>query len=186
MRTLWQDIRYGFKLLAKNPGFTAVAIFSLALGIGLNSTIFCLVDRIILQPLPVAHPGELALIKIRTEKGGLSTSLPYPEYIELRNQCKSLSGIVGTQRHGAVLSGGEVVELVPSEYVTRNYFSVLGVKPHAGRFFRDDDRDAAERVVVISYGLWQRHFGGDPGIVGKAIELTKRNVTVIHPKRMNP
>jgi predicted permease len=174
-----QDLRYGLRMLRKNPGFTAVAIFSLALGIGLNSTIFCLVDRIILQPLPVDHPAELALIQVRTEKGGLSTSLPYPEYLELRNQCTSLSGIVGTQRHGAALSGGDVVELVPSEYVTRNYFSVLGVKAHAGRFFRDDDRDAAQPVVVISYGLWQRHFGGDPGIVGKAIELTKKNVTVI-------
>jgi predicted permease len=179
MRTLWQDIRHGFKLLAKNPGFTAVAIFSLALGIGLNSTIFCLVDRIILQPLPVDHPGELALIKIRTEKGRMSTSLPYPEYLELRNQCKSLSGIVGMQRHGAVLTGGEVSELLPTQYVTRNYFSVLGVKAQLGRVFRDDDKNPAEPVVVLSHGLWQRHFGGDPGIVGKTIELTKRNVTVI-------
>lgn len=179
MRTLWQDIRYGFKLLAKNPGFTAVAIFSLALGIGLNSTIFCLVDRIILQPLPVDHPGELALIKIRTEKGGMSTSLPYPEYLELRNQCKALSGIVGMQRHAAVLTSEEVPELLPTQYVTRNYFSVLGVKAQLGRVFRDDDKNPADPVVVISHGLWQRHFGGDPGIVGKTIELTKRNVTVI-------
>ena len=176
---IWQDLRYGLRMLRKNPGFTAVAIFSLALGIGLNSTIFCVVDRIVLQPLPVDHPGELALIKIRTEKGGVSTSLPYPEYLELRNQCKSLSGIVGMQRHAAVLGGGEVIELVPSEYVTRNYFSVLGVQARAGRFFRDDDREAAQPVVVISYGLWQRHFGGDPGIVGKTIELTRKNVTVI-------
>jgi predicted permease len=176
---IWQDLRYGLRMLRKNPGFTAVAVFSLALAIGLNSTIFCLVDRIILQPLQVDHPRELALIKIRTEKRGLTTSLPYPEYLALRNQSKALSGIVGTQRHAAVLSGGEAMELVPSEYVTRNYFSVLGVRAHAGRFFRDDDRDAAQPVVVISYGLWQRHFGGDPGIVGKAVELTKRNVTVI-------
>ncbi len=176
---IWQDLRYGLRMLCKNPGFTAVAIFSLALGIGLNSTIFCLVDRIILHPLPVDHPGELALIKIRTETGGMSTSLPYPEYLELRNQCKLMSGIVGMQRHAAVLTGGEVSELLLTQYVTRNYFSVLGVKAQLGRVFRDDDKNPVDPVVVISHGLWHPHFGGDPGIVGKTIELTKRNVTVI-------
>ena len=176
---IWQDLRYGLRTLRKNPGFAAVAVFSLALGIGLNSTIFCLVDRLILQPLPVDHPAELALIKIRTEKAGSSTSLPYPEYLELRNQCRSLSGILGMQRHAAVLTGGRVTELLPTLYVTRNYFTVLGVKPQIGRVFSDDDRDKGEPVVIISHGFWQRHFGGDPGIVGKAIELTKRNVTVI-------
>ncbi len=176
---IWRDLRYGLRVLRGNPGFAAVAIFSLALGIGLNSTIFCLVDRLILQPLPVDHPDEMALIKIRTEKGGMSRSLPYPQYLELRNQCKTLSGIVGMQRHGAVLTGGEVSELLSTQYVTRNYFSVLGVKAQLGRVFRDDDMDKVEPVVVISYGLWQRHFGGDLGIVGKAIELTKRKVTVI-------
>jgi putative ABC transport system permease protein len=179
MQGLWQDIRYGFKLLVKNPGFTAAAIFSLTIGIGLNSTIFCLVDRLILQPLPVERPDELVLITIRTEKGGLLTSLPYPEYLELRNQCKALSGVIGSARHGAILSNGEVSEFLLVEIVTRNYFSVLGVKPHLGRVFRDGDKDATAAVAVISYGLWQRRFGGDPAIVGKAIELTRRQVTVI-------
>jgi predicted permease len=176
---IWQDLRLGLRMLGKNPGFAAVAIFSLALGIGLNSTIFCLVDRIILQPLPVDHPAELVLIKIRMEKGGLSTVLPYPEYLELRNQCKSLSGIVGIQRRAAVLGGGQVSELLRYELVTRNYFSVLGVKALLGRVFLEDDKDIGAPVVVISHGLWQRHFGGDPGIIGKTIEVTKRDVTVI-------
>ena len=176
---IWRDLRFGLRVLCGSPGFTAVAIFSLALGIGLNSTIFCLVDRVILQSLPVDRPGELALIKIRTANGGMSRSLPYPEYLDLRKQCKSLSGIVGMQRHGAVLTGGEVSELLSTQYVTRNYFSVLGVKAQLGRVFRDDDKDTVDPVVVISHGLWQRHFGGDPGIIGEAIELTKRNVTVI-------
>ncbi len=174
-----RDLRFALRMLRGSPGFTAVAVFSLALGIGLNSTIFCLVDRVILQPLPVDRPGELALIKIRTENRGLSRSLPYPEYLELRNQCKSLSGIVGMQRHGAVLTGGEMSELLSTQYVTRNYFSVLGVKAQLGRVFRDDDKDTVDPVVVISHGLWQRHFGGDPGVIGKTIELTKRNVTVV-------
>ena len=121
MQFLWKDIRYGLKLLGRNPGFAAAAIFSLALGIGLNATIFCLVDRIILRPLPVDHPGELVLITIQSEKGRASTSLPYPEYLELRNQCRSLSGIIGSQRHLAILSPGEVPELLPSEYVSRSH-----------------------------------------------------------------
>jgi predicted permease len=179
MRFLWKDIHYGLKLLGRNPGFTAVAVFSLALGIGLNATIFCIVDRIILRPLPVDHPDELVLITIQSEKGRASTSLRYPEYLELRSQCRSLSGIIGSQRHLAILSRGEVPELLPSEYVTRNYFSVLGVKAHLGRIFHDGDGDLSEPVVVISYRLWQRHFGGDPGLIGKGIELTRKQVTVI-------
>lgn len=180
MHTFWRDVRYGLKLLVRNPGFTAAAIFSLTLGIGLNAIIFCLVNRLILQPLPVDRPDELALIRIRTDKGKTSTSLAYPEYLELSQQCKSLSGIAGTQRHGAVLSGEELVELVPTEYVTRNYFSVLGVKAHLGRVFTERDKDDANvPVVVISDGFWRRKFGADPGIVGKPIELTKRQVTVI-------
>ena len=176
---IWQDVGYGLRMLRKNPGFTAVAIFSLALGIGLNSTIFCLVDRFILQPLPVDHPEGVVLIKIRTEKGGMTRSLPYPEYFELRKQCRSLSGIVGMQRRASVLTGDELSEPLLTEYVTRNYFSVLGVNAQLGRVFRDDDTNPGDPVVVISDGLWRRHFGRDPGIVGKTIELTKRNVTVI-------
>jgi predicted permease len=179
MHSLWQDIRYGFKLLVKNPGFTAAAIFSLTIGIGLNSTIFCLVDRMLLQPLPVERPDELVLIRIHMEKGGSSLSLPYPEYLELRNQCKTLAGIIGSSRHAAILSNGDVSELVPREVVTTNYFTVLGIKPHLGRFFLDNDKDASTPVAVISYGLWQRRFGGDPAIVGKAIELTRQQITVI-------
>jgi hypothetical protein len=121
MRFLWKDIHYGLKLLGRNPGFTAVAVFSLALGIGLNATIFCIVDRIILRPLPVDHPDELVLIMIQNEKGGASTSLPYPEYLQLRSQCRSLSGIIGSQRHMAILSRREVPELLPSEYVSGSH-----------------------------------------------------------------
>jgi putative ABC transport system permease protein len=179
MKGVWQDIRYGFKLLVKNPGYTAAAIFSLTIGIGLNSTIFCLVDRLILQPLPVERPDELVLIRMHTEKGGSLTSLPYPQYLELRNQSKTLSGIIGSARHIAILNNGEVSELLLSETVTRNYFSALGVKPHLGRVFRDGDKDATAAVAVISYGLWLRRFGGDPAIVGKEIELTRRQITVI-------
>jgi putative ABC transport system permease protein len=179
MQTVWQDIHYGFKLLAKNPGFTAVAVFSLALGIGLNSTIFCLVDRIILRPLPVDRPDQLVTIKIRTEKGSASNSLAYPNYLELRSESKSLSGIIGTQYHGALLSNGQTSELIPSEVSTRNYFTVLGVRPYVGRFFSDADNDLAETVAVISYGLWQRRFGANPEIVGKTIEISRRQVTLI-------
>jgi len=179
MHSLWQDIRYGFKLLLKNPGFTAAAIFSLTIGIGLNSTIFCIVDRMILQPLPVDRPEELAIIKLHMEKGGSTFSLPYPEYLELKSQCKALSGIMGSARHAAILSNGDVSELVPREVVTTNYFTVLGIKPHLGRFFQENDKDASTPVAVISYGLWQRRFGGDPSIVGKAIELTRQQITVI-------
>jgi predicted permease len=179
MRSLWQDIRYGLKLLVKNPGFTAAAVFSLALGIGLNATMFCLVDRLILRPLPVDRPEQLVLIRINTEKGGRSTSLPYPEYLELRNQCKTLSGIVGSVRHGALLNNGEAIELLPAEVVTRNYFSVLGVRAHMGRIFQDGDENPTEPVAIISYRVWQSRFGGDPTIVGKSVELSRKPVTII-------
>jgi len=117
--------------------------------------------------------------KIRTEKGGLSGSLPYPEYLELRKQSKSLSGVAGMQRRVSVLTGGEVSELLPTENVTRNYFSVLGVNAQIGRVFREEDENPADPVVVISDELWRSHFGRNPGIVGKTIELTKKKVTVI-------
>ncbi len=179
MYTLWHDIRHGAKLLAKNPGFTAAAIFSLALGIGLNSTIFCLVDSLILRPLPVDRPEELVFVRLKTEKGLQSSSLPYPDYMELKNQSSGLSGLIGTQHKGAMLSVGEASELISAEVVTGNYFTVLGVRPYLGRMFQEGDRDLAAPIAVISYGLWQRRFGGDRAIVGKAVELTKRQVTVI-------
>jgi len=179
MQSLWLDIRFGLKLLFKNPGFAATAVISLALGIGLNSTIFCVVDRVILRPLPVEQPDRLVLFRIQTEKGGPLHSLPNPEYLELRDQCQSLSGIIGTSRHGALLDNGESVEILRAEVVTRNYFSVLGVRPHAGRFFGYGDEDTTLPVAILSYRLWQSRFGGDLAAVGRTIELSRRPVTVI-------
>jgi predicted permease len=137
-------------------------------------------DWLWLRPLPVAHPRQLFRFFASTDQY-LYGSFSYPDYIELRDRCRAFSGLVAIKRRGAILKGSEGSEMLSVDVVSRNYFTVLGIKAVLGRVFSAEDHPAsvAEPVVVISHGLWHRRFGGDADIVGKTILLTGRNVTVI-------
>lgn len=170
------DLRFAVRLLVKSPGFMAVAVLSLALGIGANSAIFCLIDGLWLRPLGIPDFGNLVRVFSTTGQepfGGLS----YPEYLDLQQQTGAFSSLVAIGRRGAGYYRGEERKLLLVNVSSPNFFSAMGVKPALGRVFGPDDPN--EAVVVIGNNLWRREFGTDPNIVGKSVRLTMAQVTII-------
>src|SRR5688500_2583722 len=167
------DIRYAVRMLLKNPGFTLVVIFTLALGLGANAAIFSLMDRVLLQSLPVTNPEELAVLSSFDSNGEkrIDRSFSYPMYTDLRDRNDVFSGVIARGSASMNVSHGEQTERVRGELVSGNFFEVLGVRPWAGRLFtQDDDRTpGAHPVAVLSYGYWERRFGKDPNLIGKTI-----------------
>ena len=180
MSTLFQDLRFGLRMLAKNPGFTAVAVLTLALGIGANSAIFTVVDAAALRPLPVTNPDRLVRLSMMTPQG-VTSELSYPDYEDTRQQVKSFSGAAVCYRSGRFLNSLDESSQVLVDLVSPDYFAVLGVKPLLGQTFsrQRDGNATSELGVVISYRLWQGRLGADPGIIGKEIKLTGRTAKVI-------
>jgi putative ABC transport system permease protein len=178
---LLQDLRFALRTLRKSPGFTAVAVATLALGIGANTAIFSVVNAVLLRPLPYASPGQLVFVPEAKPEAGISgLGMSYPTFAELREGNRVFSAIAGLGGHAQVLTGyGEPSE-VSTVVVTSEFFSVLAAEPLLGRVFvpRDDERGAAP-VVVLSENLWRSRFGADAGIVGRSIALDMRNYTVI-------
>ena len=179
METLWQDIRYGFRMLVKKPGFTVVAILALALGIGANTAIFSVVNGVLLRPLPFEDPDRLVRISEWSQQvPGMSVS--YPNLLDWRAQQTVFTAIAATRFQSYNLTGGEEPERLQGRDVSANFFDVIGVKPALGRtFLPEEDHANSNRTCVISYGLWQRRFGGDPQILGKVLTLNAESYTVI-------
>ena len=186
MSIVIQDLKYGIRLLAKTPGFTVVAALSLALGIGANTTIFTIVNAVLLHPLPVEDPAQLVSISTSDERnsdvinGFLQTSdLNYRDY---RDRNEVLSGLAAHAGAGVSIIGGSgEPEQIGGEIVTGNFFNVLGAKPIVGRgFLPDEDQvPGAKLVVVLSYNLWQTRYGGERSIVGQTITLNNQAFTVV-------
>jgi len=175
METLWQDIRFGLRMLVKNPGFTVVAVLTLALGIGANTAMFSLVNGILLRPLPFAKPSELVSITGTYPKGG---------FVAMREQMKSLDVAGYFEGHEFNLTGlGEPVRL-NGTLVSAELFLVLGARPELGRpFYPRDDKAGQDGYVILSHALWQQRFAGDPSIIGRSIELegVSRQVVGVMP-----
>jgi predicted permease len=180
MQTLWQDLRYGLRLLAKRPGFTLVAVITLALGIGANTAIFSLVNTVLLRPFPVAHPGELYSLSA-TGKGDAILAFSYPDFIDYRDRNDTLAGIFATRIAPISLSRNGNNERVWGYLVSGNYFEVLGVDAVQGRTFTADEDRArlAAPVAVLSYGCWQRRFGADPAVVGQDVLINGHSFKII-------
>ena len=181
MNTSWQDLRYGFRMLIRNPGFTAVAVIALALGIGANTTIFSLVNALLLRPLPVERPEELAALYTSDFSSGPYGTSSYPDYVDFRDRNQVFSGLVAYTITPLNMNAGGLNERIFSEVVSGNYFSVLGVKPALGRgFLTEEDRTPGERpVMIISHKLWRVRFGGDPAIVGRSVDLNGHAFTIV-------
>jgi len=182
MNSLLQDLRYGMRMLRKRPGFTFVAIITLALGIGANTAIFSVVDAVLLRPLPYPQAERLVFLWSTMIGQGVPTSgSALPDYREWRDRNDSLEGLGGFYYGDFNLSSsGSEPERVQGAYITSNLFDVLKVSPAVGRLLTpDEDQYGRHRVVLLSYGLWQRRFGGDPGVISREIKIGGAGYTVV-------
>lgn len=178
-----QDIRYALRILLKNPGFTAIVVLTLALGIGANAAIFSITDRVLLQSLPVQDPDQLVVLSDYDPKGGphYDSSFSYPMYKDLRDRNDVFSGVITRAGAQMNVSYADQNERVRGELVSGNFFEVLGVRPWAGRLFtQNDDREVgAHPVAVLSYNYWERRFAKDPNIIGQTILVNEHPLTVL-------
>ena len=177
MATLLQDLRYGLRMLAKNPGFAAVAALTLALGIGGTAVVFSLLDAVLLRPLPYPHSERLfRLFPVEGKRKAGVEAASYAGFRDWQRQTRTFESLAGYQGVSLNLTGTAEPERLEASTVTSGFFATLGVSPLLGREFRSDD---AESVAILSYALWQRRFGSDAGIIGKPIHLEGRGYTVI-------
>lgn len=176
-----RDVRLGVRQLLHQPGFAAAAILSLALGIGLNTTLFSIVNAVLLRGGPIEDPDRLVEIYTGLSKDFPQLTTSYPDFLDIQSGAPSLAGLAGNSYVRGILSTGERPTLVTGEAVTANYFELLGIAPATGRGFRADENGApgASPVVVLSHGLWQRQFGARPDIVGQAVTISGLGYTVI-------
>ncbi len=182
MGALWQDIKFGVRMLARNPGFTLIAVLTLALGIGVNTAVFSMVNYILLRPMPVRDPSQIVVLTFRQKNGPTQNQFSVQEYRDIRDQVGGVfSGTAGYMFGGDGLSVNGKPEETSTFYVTGNFFSVMGLQPALGRFFKPSEGEVAgaDPVVVLSYSVWQTRFGGDPNIIGKPASLDGRPVTII-------
>ncbi len=179
MHTLWQDIRYGTRMLLKNPGITFVVILALALGIGANTAIFSVVNAVLLRPLPYDQADRLLFLNERSQVLD-EMSISYPNFTDWRNQNQVFEKIGVYNRNSYNLTGAGEAERIPTAQVSADLFSALRVNAALGRVFtNDEDKPGGTPVVVLSHGLWQRRFGGQASILNQSLTLNGRSYTVI-------
>ena len=181
MGSLWQDVRYAFRVLRNSPGFSAIAILTLALGIGANSTIFSWINSTLLNPIPgAANTGNILAF---TSGGNSRVPVPfsYPDFIDLRNRSTSFSSIAASSIYPLNLTGKAKPERTWGTLASANYFDFLGVHPILGRGFlpSEDDKPGGAPVVVISYRLWQIRYGGDALVIGRIIQINEHPYTIV-------
>ena len=182
MKTLWQDLRYAGRVLLKQPGFTLVAVVTLALGIGANTAIFTVVDAALLRSLPYREPERLVhLWEAKQNRDFDRSEASYPDFLDWRAQTGEVfEGVAGYTGRPFTLTGGETPERLAGAAVTANFFDVLGVRARHGRtFLADEDKPESAPAVVLGHGLWQRRFGGDPKVVGSQVTLSGDSYTVV-------
>ena len=183
IENILKDVRYALRMLRKNPGFTAVAVLTLALGIGANTAIFSVIDAVLFSPLPVQAPHELIdVYGFEPDEPLDGAPLSYPDYRDFRDQTRSLTGLVAlTPPQLVALDREGESRLDPAQLVSTNYFDVLGVKPFLGHMFESTlyDTPGDDPYAVLSYATWEQEFGSDRQIIGKTIRLNGALLTII-------
>jgi putative ABC transport system permease protein len=181
MVTFWQDLRYGWRMLRRNPGFTAVAVLTLAIGIGANAAIFSIINTVLLRPLPFPDPDRIVLVWDTDPNRNITRGVASPaEFLDWRDQNHVFEELSAWRTWFYNLTGAGEPEQVWGVHSSGNFFRLLGVVPALGRdFTAEEEQPGHEQVVIISYGLWQRHYGGDPAIIGKSILVDDKPYTVI-------
>ena len=177
------DLKYALRMLVKSPTFAIIAVLTLALGIGANSAIFSVIDTMLLRPLPFKDPDQIVMAwgRYANDSGSVRGNVhSFPDYIDLRDQSQSFSAMAAFTRTAAVLAQAEDAQYLEGVAITPEIFDVLGVPPLLGRgFTQEEAKDQGIRVVVLTYPLWQRAFGGDPKVLGQAVTLSGRSYTVV-------
>ena len=179
MEALWQDLRYGIRMLFKHPGFTAIAVVTLALGIGANTAIFSVVNAVVLRPLPFEDPERIIRMWGKFSQGDHASTSP-PDFLDYRAQNSTFEEFAAMMSSSYNLTGDAEPERIIAADVTTNFFRALGVKPVQGRAFSPEEEQLGlSRVAIISEGLWRRRFGGVLPITGKTLTLDGRSYTVV-------
>jgi putative ABC transport system permease protein len=177
---LWQDLRYGARMLLKQPGFTLIAMLTLALGIGANTAIFSVVNAVLLRPLPFREAGQLMMLGTvdTRESDGLS-SVSYPNFVDWRAQSGSFERLAAFRVRSFTLTGSGEPARLNGVIASAELFALLGVSPSLGRSFRAEEDNAGASVVILSHGLWRRRFNSDPRVIGRNITLNDRSLPVV-------
>jgi len=181
MNSFWQDVQYSLRVIAKAPGYAAIAILTLALGIGANTTIFSWINATLLNPIPgLASPAEVVALSL-TKNGENPFPFTYPDYEAMRDGQKSFTGLTVFSFNPMSLTGKGKPERVWGMVASANYFDVLGVRPILGRGFlpEEDEKPGGAPVTVISYRMWQTHFGADPGVIGQTLDINQHRYTIV-------
>jgi putative ABC transport system permease protein len=181
MQNIWQDLRYGVRMLVKKPGFTLIAVITLALGIGANTAIFSVVNAVLLLPLPYRAPEELVIVRsLDKRKGTKGESISYADFQDWRAQSRTCANLATFKSWSFSLSIGDDLQRVSGATVSANFFELLGVNAIRGRIFLPAEEDrGGERVALLGYALWQRVFGADEMLVGQQIKLGDQPFTVV-------
>jgi predicted permease len=179
MNTFWQDVRYGLRVLSQNPGFTAIAVLTLALGIGANSALFSVVNGVLLTPLPFPNPDELYAV-YSTSPTFEESSISYPNFLDWHKQNESFAYLGAFRSENYNLTGSGEPERLHAHQISAEFFPAYGINPVLGRNFRpEEDRAGAAPVAILGDGLWKRKFGSSPDILGKSITLNAMTYTVV-------
>ena len=179
MNSILQDLKYSIRTLAKSPGFTAVAILTLALGIGANTAIFSVVNAVLLRPLPFKNPAQLVLMRETYKQVG-NVSVSYPDFLDWRQQSRSFAAMAVINNVGFNLSGVTQPENIGGYAVSPNFLALVGVHPVLGRdFLPSEEKPGTAPVLLLSYQLWQSHLGGDPAVIGRSITLDGRSYSIV-------
>ncbi len=181
MNTLFQDLHYGLRMLLKHPAVPVIAVITLALGIGVNSAIFSVVNAIVLRPLPYANSEQLMVVWGNLHKAGLEEiEISAPEFRDFQEQCRAFEQIAAYYIEGLNLTGVDQPERLRGAAISANLFPTLGLQPSLGRnFVPEEDQFGNDARAILSYALWQRRFGGDPNAVNKTIQLDGRTLTIV-------
>jgi putative ABC transport system permease protein len=179
MRTLWQDLRFGARMLAKNPGFASIAVITLALGIGVNTAIFSVVNALLLLPLPYPDSDKLVMLSVNDNEGKVGNT-GFTTFVDWRERSRSFEQMALIRSWSGVVSGHKGPEMVEGMRVSADYFRMLGVSPMLGRDFKlEEDRPDKRFVIILSHAFWERRFSSDPNIIGRPIVLSDQNFTVV-------
>ena len=180
IQDLVQDLHFGLRVLRKSPGFTAVTVLTLALGISANTAIFSVVNAVLLRPLPYKNADELVLVKeVLPKMGSQPMGISGPDISLIRNFNHSFAYVAGFRVWTYELSGNAQPERTAANRVSADLFKTLGVQPMLGRAFTPAEEEPGHPVVILSYGLWQRRFGGNPSILGRTLDLDRQPYTVV-------
>lgn len=179
MGTLWQDVRYGCRMLARNPGFATAVVVILAVGIGANTVFFSIINSVLFRPLPFEEPDELVMVYQNNPQQGWTTVSP-GAFAQWRKRSTAFEHMVAHHDQRFTLTGSGVAEIVAGACVSPGFFETLGVRPAMGRaFLREEEEAGSNNVAVLSYGLWRRRFGADPNVLGKTLIVNGTGVSII-------